>query len=153
MFSEKKTPVSELIVGDPEKPIRELVIALFAILFNLFSIYQLSETVRLWTIWMGVDPWSFAFSFPLMLINTLVGVALFHSVILLIGAGISRLINRRAGAILILIFSIFVLFFSFAGLGFGAFSLLIGAILGMVAGIMGVRQKHEVAERDIIEVI
>ena len=156
MFSEKQTPVSELIRGDPEKPLREPAIALFAIVFNLFAIYQFSEMLQQMLLWMdpGLDPWMVGYyQMMLMMVNTLAGFAIFFSLILLLGAAIMRFLHRRAGAALILVFSIFTLFVSFMGLAFGGFSLILGVFLGMVAGIMGVRAKREVRERDVIEVI
>lgn len=155
-FSEKQAPISELVKGDPEKPLREPAIALFAILFNLFAIYQVTEILQQMLIWLnpGVDPWySLYISMMLMMMNTLIGAAIFYSFMLLLGAAIMRFLNRRAGAAVILVFSIFTLFISFIALTFGGFSLIIGALLGLLAGAMGIRSKREIRERDAIEVI
>ena len=156
VFSEKQTLVSELIKGDPEKPLREPVIALFAIVFNLFAIYQISEIIRQTLLWMvpGGDPWQWSYmSMMMLMMNTMIGIALFYSLMLLIGAAIMRFVSGRAGAALILVFSIFMLLVSFVAIAFGGFGLLLGAFLGLSAGIMGIRSKREVRERDVIEVI
>ncbi|MFX1565024.1 MAG: hypothetical protein ACFFCH_03435 [Promethearchaeota archaeon] len=156
MFSEKQTPVSELVKGDPEKPLREPAIALFAIVFNLFAIYQISEIIRQTLLWMvpGSDPWVLSYqSMMFMMMNTMIGVALFYSLMLLIGALVMRFLSRRAGAALILVFSIFTLFISFIAIAFGGFALIISAFLGLAAGVMGIRSKREIRERDAIEVI
>ncbi|MFX1509178.1 MAG: hypothetical protein ACFFBR_02630 [Promethearchaeota archaeon] len=156
MFSEKQTLVSELIKGDPEKPLREPAIALFAIVFNLFAIYQITEIIRQTLLWMapGGDPWFLSYqAMMLMMMSTMIGVSIFYSLMLLLGAALMRFINRRAGAALILVFSIFTLFISFIAIAFGGFSLLIGVFLGLAAGVMGIRSKREVRERDVIEVI
>ncbi|MFX1576537.1 MAG: hypothetical protein ACFFCF_05145 [Promethearchaeota archaeon] len=156
MFSEKQAPISELVKGDPEKPLREPAIALFAIMFNLFAIYQVTEILRQMLLWFdpGGDPWYLSYlSMIMMMMNTLIGAAIFYSLMLLLGAAIMRFLNRRAGAAVILVFSIFTLLISFIALSFGGFSLIIGSLLGILAGALGIRSKREIHERDAIEVI
>ena len=156
MFSEKQTPISELIKGNPEKPLREPVIALFAIVFNLFATYQFSEIINQTFLLLidTVDPWQRSYMMLMaMVMNTMIGVTLFYSLILLIGAAIMRFLSQRAGAALILVFSIFMLLVSFYAISLGGFGLILGAFLGLTAGIMGIQKKREVRERDAIEVI
>jgi ABC-type uncharacterized transport system permease subunit len=154
MFSESKVPVSELIQGDPDKPVREPVLALFAIVFNLFSIYQINEMLRQMMLWYNPsDPfmWSY-YSILSLTFATLNGFTIFYSIMLLIGAAVMRFIHRRAGAVIVLVFSIFVLFVSFVAIAF-AFSLFIGTIIGMAAGIIGIRSRREERELETVEII
>ncbi|MFW9831488.1 MAG: hypothetical protein ACFFD8_06910 [Candidatus Thorarchaeota archaeon] len=155
MFSESKTPISELIKGNPDKPLREPALALFAIVFNLFTIYQINEMLRQMNLWYNPsDPWGWMYiSIMNMMAFTITGMALFYSVMLLLGAFLMRFIHRRVGAILVLVFSVLVLLISFMALAFGGFGLLIGTILGMAAGIMGVRGGKEITPRDVVEII
>jgi hypothetical protein len=156
VFSEKQTPISELIKGDPEKPLREPVIALFAIVFNIFAMYQFSEIINQTFLLLvdTVDPWQRSYMMVMaMMMNTMIGAALIYSLILLIGAAIMRFVNQRVGAALILVFSVFMLLMSFFAIAFGGFGLILGAFLGLIAGIMGIQRKREVRERDVIEVI
>jgi hypothetical protein len=156
VFSEKQTPVSELIKGDPEKPLREPAIALFAIVFNLFAMYQLSEIINQTFLLIvdSVDPWHRSYMMLMtLMMNTMIGIALFYSLFLLIGAAIMRFVSRRAGAALILVFSVFMILVSFVAISYGGFGLILGAFLGLTAGILGIQSKREVRERDVIEVI
>lgn len=155
MFSETRASVSELIKGDPDKPLREPVMALFAVVFNLFAVYQANETVRQYLLWMNPHDPIFAFLFLIVvgLVGFIIGFAVFYSVMLLIGAVIIRYVHRRGGAVLILVFSIIALLVGLSSMGFTSFGLLIASIIGFLAGIFGIRTKREVSSRDVLEII
>ena len=99
------------------------------------------------------DPflWSY-YAMQSLMFATLNGFTIFYSIMLLIGAAVMRFFHRRAGAVLVLVFSIFTLFISFIAIFF-AFGLFIGTIIGMAAGIIGIRSRREERELESIEII
>jgi len=162
VFSEKTTPVSELVKGNPDRPIREPALVLLTCLFNVFQIYQLVE--------MSVQGPTFGFDpymgmFLLMMVGMLSGLIIWYaafSVILLIGAGIIYFINRRAGGALILVISIVGFLVGFVGMAISilfAFNTLflvttfLTPFLGLLAGIWGVRAEKSPTTADMQEII
>ena len=162
MFSEKTTPVSELVKGNPDRPIREPTLVLLTCLFNVFQIYQLVE--------LSLQGSTFTFDpyfgiYQMMLASMLPGLIIWYavySIILLIGAGIIYFINRRAGGALILVISIIGFLIGFVGLTISfmfSFNLLyvvttfLTPFLGLLAGFWGVRAEKPPTRTDMQEII
>ncbi len=163
LFSEKITPVSELVEGDPDRPLREPALVLLACLFNVFQIYQLLQILSQSSVPVNpFDPFSFFNIIMQQLVSGLVGWYIAFCIILLIGAALVYFINRRIGSALILVISIIGLLVSFVGMGFtfiytfSFISLITGLmapILGLIAGIYGVRSKEPGTPAEPKEVI
>jgi len=162
VFSEKTTPVSELVKGNPDRPMREPALVLLTCLFNVFQIYQLVE--------ISIQGPAFAFDpyfgmLQMMMVGMLSGLIIWYavfSIILLIGAGIIYFINRRAGGALILVISIVGLLIGFVGMTISfmfSFSILLlvttflTPFLGLLAGIWGVRAEKPPTRADMEEII
>jgi hypothetical protein len=162
VFSEKTTPVSELVKGNPERPIREPALVLLTCLFNVFQIYQLVE--------ISIQGPSFSFDpffgmVQLMMFGMISGLIIWYvvfSIVLLLGAGVIYFINRRAGGALILVISIIGFLIGFVGMGITiifTFNLLfvittfLTPFLGLLAGIWGVRAEKPPTRTDMQEII
>ncbi len=151
LFSEKTTPISELVKGNPERPLREPALVLVACLFNLFQIYQLLIILpQVTTAINPLDPYSLISMLIGQMISSLVGWYVAFSIILLIGAAVVYFINRRIGGAVILVISIIGLLSSFVGTTLtyvytrSLVTLIIGflaPIFGIIAGIWGIRTK------------
>lgn len=151
MFSEKKTPISELIKGVPERPMREPAIVALACLFNLYQIYRIFEVLPQAAAYTSPDPFLGGYyTMIASMLGTLIGWYVAYSVILLIGAAIVYFANRRAGSALILVISIIGLLMGFVGIGMmflfsltivDALTALFAPIIGLISGISGVRSK------------
>ncbi len=162
MFSEKTTPVSELVKGNPDRPIREPALVLLICLFNVFQIYQLVE-MSIQGPAFGFDP--YLGMFMMMMVGMLSGLIIWYavfSVLLLIGAGVTYFINRRAGGALILVISIVGFLVGFVGFAISvmfAFSIFfvvttfLTPFLGLLAGIWGVRAEKPPTRADMQEII
>lgn len=160
MFSEKTTPVSELVKGNPDRPMREPALVLLACLFNVFQIYQLIEISSQAP---AYDP-LFGMLQQMMasLSSVLIIWYVIFSIILLIGAGIIYFINRRAGGALILVISIIGFLLGFIGMVFslifagGALFVVItflGPFFGLLAGIWGVRSEKPPITAEMQEIV
>ena len=162
MFSEKTTPVSELVKGNPDRPTREPALVSLACIFNVFQIYQLVEMSIQGPAY-GFDP--YMGMFLMMMVGMLSGLIIWYavfSVILLIGAGIIYFINRRAGGALVLVISIVGFLVGFVGMAISvmfAFRILfvvttfLTPFLGLLAGIWGVRAEKPPMSADMQEII
>ncbi len=163
VFSEKTTPVSQLIEGNPDRPLREPALVLLACLFNVFQIYQLFLILtQLGGTVDPLDPFSYFNILLLQLIPGLIGWYVAFCIILLIGATLVYFINRRVGSALILVISIIGLLIGFVGALFtfiftNSFIALItglmAPIVGMLAGIYGIRSKDSRAPAEVQEII
>ena len=162
MFSEKTTPVSELVKGNPDRPIREPALVLLTCLFNVFQIYQLVQ-INTQGSPFGFDPY---FGMLLMMMAGMLFVLIIwyavFSFILLIGAGIIYFLNRRAGGALILVISIVGFLVGFVGMAITVmftFDILFVVItflnpaLGLLAGIWGIRAEKPPMRADMQEII
>jgi hypothetical protein len=151
LFSEKTTPISELVKGNPDRPLREPALALFACLFNVFQIYQLLTILPQVSVPADpFDPFSFMSYLMAQIISGLVGWYAAFSIILLIGAAIVYYINRRVGGAIILVISIIGILSSFLGVTLtfaytrSLVTLVIGflaPVFGLIAGIWAIRSK------------
>ena len=151
LFSEKTTPISELVKGNPDRPLREPALVLVACLFNLFQIYQLMTILPQLTAPIDpYDPFGFLSLMMMQLISGLVGWYVIFSIILLIGAALVYFINRRIGSALILVISIIGILASFMGVTLAFVytrsltTLILGflaPVFGLIAGIWGIRSK------------
>lgn len=163
MFSEKTAPISELVKGNPERPIREPALVLVACLFNLFQIYQLSTILPQF---MGIidpgDPFSLISLIMIQLIPGLIGWYAIYSVILLIGAALVYFVNRRLGSALILVISIIGVLTSFVGVTLtfaftrSLITLFLGFLapaFGVIAGFWGIRSQDLSATATTQEII
>jgi hypothetical protein len=163
LFSEKTTPISELVKGNPDRPLREPAMVLLACLFNIFQIYSLITILPQVSVPIDpFDPFSFMNHYMLQMISGLVGWYIAFSVILLIGAGVVYFLNRRIGGAVILVISLIGLLTSFMAISItfvftrNFATLLLGflaPILGIIAGIWGIRAKDlstPVATQEII---
>jgi len=163
VFSEKTTPVSELVKGNPDRPMREPALVLLACLFNVFQVYQLFGVLSQLSAPIDpFDPYSFFNMVMVSLISGLVGWYLVFSIILLIGGVLVYFVNRRIGSALILVISIIGLLVSFVAVGFtfiftySYISLITGLmapIIGLLAGIYGIRSKEPSSPAESQEVI
>jgi hypothetical protein len=162
MFSERSEPISELVKGQPDKPIREPALALFACLLNLYQIYQLSTQFSLLSSQLPTDPYmGWYYPYLLGLSLGLIGFAIGFTVILLVGAATIYFFRRRVGAAILLVSSIIGLLVSFAGtsmviISFNIFGLLVNflsPILGLLAGIFGIRGEKTVSREAMQEII
>jgi hypothetical protein len=163
VFSEKTTPISELVKGNPDRPMREPALVLLACLFNIFQVYQLFLVLSQLSIpYDPYNPYSWMSMIMLQLISGLVGWYIAFSIILLIGAAIVYFINRRIGSALILVISIIGLLVSFVSVGFtfiytvsfiALITGLLAPVLGLLAGIYGVRSKESSGPSESQEVI
>jgi hypothetical protein len=152
MFSEKKTPISELIQGVPERPMREPALVALACLFNLYQIYRIFEILPQAAAYISPDPFLGGyFTMIASMLGTLMGWYVVYSVILLIGAAIVYFANRRAGSALILVISIIGLLMSFVGIAMlvifsltivDAITALFAPIIGLLAGFYGIRSQR-----------
>jgi hypothetical protein len=161
LFSEKATPISQLVKGSPDRPLREPVMILLACLFNIFQIYQL--VVLRSSITSPYDP--FFGWFQMMIASTvpvLIGWYIIFSGILLIGAGVIYFLNRRAGGAIVLVISIVGLLMGFVGMSISMMisynSLFVivsflAPVFGLVAGIWGVRAEKPPITEDMQEII
>lgn len=162
MFSEKTTPVSELVKGNPDRPIREPALVLLTCIFNVFQIYQLFE-MNVQGSPFGFDPYM---GMLLMMMAGMLSVLIIwyavFSFILVIGAGIIYFINRRVGGALILVISIVGFLVGFVGMAISilfTFNILFVVItfltpfLGLLAGIWGVRAEKPPMRADMEEII
>ncbi len=160
MFSEKTAAVSELVKGNPDRPMREPALVILICLFNAFQIYQLVEISSQGPIY---DPFFGIFQMMMasMLSVLIIWYAVF-SLILLIGAGIIYFINRRAGGALVLVISIVGLLIGFVGMSFSlifAYNILfvvtsfLSPCLGLLAGIWGIRAEKPPTTTDMQEII
>lgn len=162
MFSEKTTPVSELVKGNPDRPIREPVLVLLACLFNVFQIYQLVE-MSIRGPAFGFDP--YLGPFMMMMVGMLSGLIIWYAIfsfILLIGAGIIYFINRRVGGAIILVVSIVGFIVGFVGMVisvmftfsiFFVVTTFLTPCLGLLSGILGVRAEKPLTRADMQEII
>jgi hypothetical protein len=161
VFSEKRTPISELVKGTPDRPLREPALVLLACLFNVFQIYQLSVSLTQTPI---VDPWMVDYWLIMVMgtVTALIGWYVAFSIILLIGAGVVYFLNRRAGGAVILVISIIGLLVGFVSismgfmLGMNAMRIITGflsPIFGLIAGINGVRAEKPPMTHDAQEII
>lgn len=162
VFSEKTMPISELVEGSPDRPLREPALVSIACLFNGFQIYQMTQILPQLATW---DPWGFGFFYSSMMAGIVVGLIWWYvafCIILLIGAGLVYFINRRAGGALILVISIIGLLVGFVGstytfiFTFSLLSLFIGLlspVFGLLAGISGVRGEKARTLEDVHEII
>ena len=160
MFSEKTTPVSELVKGNPDRPTREPALVLLACLFNVFQVYQLMEIISQPQIYDPYSEW-----YLLMMVSTISVLVIWYvifSVILLIGAGVVYFINRRAGGALILVISIIGFIIGFIGMSISmmfAYSIFfvvttfLAPFSGLLAGIWGVRSEKPPTRADMQEII
>ena len=163
MFSEKKTPISELVKGIPERPMREPALVALACLFNLYQIYRIFEVLPQAAAYFSPDPFMGGFfSIIASMLGTLLGWYVGYSVILLIGATIVYFVNRRAGSALILVISIIGLLMSFVGIGMlfmfsltiiDAITALFAPIIGLLSGIYGIRGQPSTGDSTSPEVI
>ncbi|MFX1300146.1 MAG: hypothetical protein ACFFAL_07325 [Promethearchaeota archaeon] len=160
MFSEKTTPISELVKGNPDRPTREPALVILTCLFNVFQVYQLVQIINQAPTY---DPY---FSWYLMMLVSTISVLVIwyviFSVILLIGAGIIYFINRRAGGALILVMSIIGFIIGFVGMGISlmfAYSIFfvvttfLAPFFSLLAGIWGVRSEKPPTTADMQEII
>ncbi len=162
MFSERSEPISELIKGNPEKPLREPALALLACLFNLYQVLELSRTLSQTAQVTYLDPWFGGFWYQQMMVGMLSGLIWWNiafSLILLIGAAIVYFVHRRVGGVLILVISVIALFVSFFAMSMffanflGAITALLSAVFGMVAGISGTRGERTSTSTQVQEII
>ncbi len=163
LFSKKTTPISELVKGNPDRPIGEPSLVLLACLFNVFQIYQLLQILSQLSLAPNpFNPLPFYSLMMLQVVSSLVGWYVVFCIILLIGAGIVYFFNRRIGSALILVISIIGLLIGFVGSGltfiytFSFISLITGLlapIIGLIAGINGVRSKEPKFSTESHEVI
>lgn len=160
MFSEKTTQVSELVKGNPDRPMREPALVILACVFNVFQIYQLIEIISQAPVY---DP---MFGYFQMMMASVVSVLVIwyvvFSAILLIGAGIIYFINRRAGGALILVISIVGFLIGFVGMAisimftysmFFVVTTFLAPLFGLLAGIWGVRSEKPPTTADMQEII
>jgi hypothetical protein len=162
MFSERLEPISELVKGEPEKPLREPALALFACLLNLYQIYQLSRQLSLLSSQVPSDPYmGWYYSYVLALSLGLIGFMIGFTVILLIGAATIYFFRRRVGAAILLVSSIIGLLVSFVGISmvmvsFSILGLLVNflsPIFGLLAGIFGIRGEKPATREALQEII
>ncbi len=158
LFSEKSAPISELIKGEPDKPLREPALALFACVFNVYTIYQISQLLNVISIlpFNPYDPWGPGWYFQIVIImaSGVLTFSLIYTILLLIGSGVMYFLTRRAGAVLVLVVSILALLVSFMGVAYGGFGLLIASILGIFSGALGIRSVKETPQpQTVYEVI
>ncbi len=154
-------PISELVEGSPDRPLREPALVSIACLFNGFQIYQMTQILPQLASW---DPWGFGFYGAMMagIVAGLIWWYIAFCIILLVGAGLVYFVNRRAGGALILVISIIGFLVGFVGLTvtfigtFSLFSLIIGflsPVFGLLAGISGVRGEKARTPEDVHEII
>jgi len=163
MFSEKKTPISELVEGVPERPMREPALVALACLFNLYQIYRIFEVLPQAAAYFSPDPFMGGyFTMVANMLGSLLGWYMVYSVILIIGGAIVYFANRRAGSALILVISIIGLLMSFVGIGMmfifsltivDAITALLAPILGLLTGVYGIRSPQTTGESTSHEVI
>ncbi|MDO8056106.1 MAG: hypothetical protein Q6361_04530 [Candidatus Hermodarchaeota archaeon] len=163
MFSEKKTPISELIQGVPERPMREPAIVALACLFNLYQIYRIFEVLPQAAAYSSPDPFLGGyFAMIASMLGTLLGWYLVYSVILCIGAAVVYFANRRAGSALIFAISIIGFIMGFVGIGMliifsltivDAITALFAPIIGVISGIYGIRSQRTTGDSTVHEVI
>lgn len=161
LFSEKATPISQLVKGSPDRPLREPVTILLACIFNIFQIYQLVELRS--RITSPYDP--FFDWFQTIIASTvpvLIGWYIIFSGILVIGASVIYWLNRRAGGAIVLVISIIGLLMGFVGMSITmmiSYSTLfvtisfLAPVFGLVAGIWGVRAEKPLTTEDMQEII
>lgn len=161
MFSERSEPISELIKGNPEKPLREPALALLACLFNLYQILELSLALSQTTQITYIDP-LYGFWYQQMMVGMLTGLIWWNiafSLVLLIGAAVVYFAHRRVGGALILVISNVALLVSFFALAmfFGNFLVAItaflSAVFGLASGISGVRGEKTSTSTSAQEII
>ena len=161
MFSERSEPISELIKGNPEKPMREPALALLACCFNLYQILELSRIIAQLMNVTYIDPW-FGMWYQQMMVGMATGLMWWNiafSLILLTGAAIVYFLHRRAGGALILVIAIIALLVSFVSVAMlfgnilGVMTAFLSAIFAMAAGISGVRGEGESAPTPVQEII
>lgn len=156
VFSEKTTPISELVEGNPDRPQREPALALVVCLFNVYQIYHLLIALPMLAAMDPMDPMFFWYSSMMLgVVTGLIGWYVAFCVILVIGAALIYFINRRVGGALILAISIIGILVSFVGVSFSyilttnALSLIVGflaPIIALIAGILGVRSERQPAQ-------
>ena len=145
MFSKKIAPVSELIKGDPDRPLREPVLAIIACLFNLYLIYDLSQGLAQSSSIFPADPlFGFLDLIIAGIVTGLIGWYVAFSILLIIGAVVIYVINRRIGGAFLLVIAIIGFLVAFVGMGFsfiGGFSIIsiiinfLSPIFTLLAGI------------------
>jgi hypothetical protein len=161
MFSERSEPISELIKGNPEKPLREPALALLACCFNLYQIFELNRILAQLMNVVNLDPWLGVW-YQQMMVGMATGLLWWNiafSVILLIGAAIVYFLHRRVGGALILAIAIIALLVSFVSISvlFGnilsVMTAFLSAIFSMAAGISGVRGERASTPTPVQEII
>ena len=162
MFSERLEPISELVKGEPEKPLREPALALFACLLNLYQIYQLSRQLSQLSSQVPGDPWmGLYYSIQLSLVAGMIGFIIGFTVILVIGAVTTYFFRRRVGAAILLVSSIVGLVMSFVGLStvmmsfniLGAIINFLSPVFGLLAGIYGIRSEKAPGREAVQEIV
>ena len=134
--------ISEMIKGDPQRPLREIIIALIASLIVLASsFWNYSLTLEL----MVLAPDQFAPGF-LEIYNINFYLGLLAGGLILAGGFLTYLKRRRGGGTIIIGSSIFA--FISPGAGF-----IIGPILGIVAGLLAFSEPKPPEPGTVTEVI
>lgn len=162
MFSERLEPISELIKGEPEKPLREPALALFASLLNLYQILQLSRQLSLLSSQPPSDPFMGGYYSYLLGLNVgLIGFLIGFTVVLLVGAATTYFFRRRVGAVILLVSSIIGLLMGFMGMSmvimnFNILGLIVNFLspsLGLLAGVFGLRGGKPATRETMQEII
>jgi hypothetical protein len=162
MFSERLEPISELVKGEPEKPLREPALALFACLLNVYQIFQLSRQLSQLSTELPPDPWmGWYYSYLLGLNLGLIGFLIGFTAILIVGAAMTYFFRRRVGAVILLVSSIVGLLVGFVGMSivvmnFNILGLVVNFLspsLGLLAGIFGIRGGKPASREAVQEII
>jgi hypothetical protein len=161
VFSERVEPISELVKGKPQKPLREPALALFACLLNGYQVYQLSGQLAQLSSQVADPFMGFLYSYLLGIVVVLIGFAIAFSIILAIGAATIYFLSRRAGGGVVLGVSIVGLLVSFVGLSMVSlsFSILglianfLSPIFGILAGYWGVKGEKVITREAAEEII
>ena len=134
--------ISEMIKGDPQRPLREIIIALLASVIVLgSSIWNYQRTLEL----MALAPDQFALGF-LEIYNIYFLLGLLAGGLILVGGFLTYLKRRRGGGAII--FGSSILAFISPGAGF-----IIGPILGIAAGLLAFSEPKPPEPGTVTEVI
>jgi hypothetical protein len=165
VFSERPEPISELVKGNPEKPLREPALALFACLLNLYQLFQLvKQLAELPASTAPLDPYSgmnWYYAYLSGILQGLFGFTVAFTGFLAGGVLVLYFFNRRVGGGMILVISVLALFVGFMGMstvaiGFNFFSLIIyflSPVFGILAGFYGIRGEKPASREAVQEII
>lgn len=165
MFSERSEPISELVKGNPEKPLREPALAMFACLLNLYQLFQLFKQLSELPASAGpLDPYSglnWYYAYLTGIIQGLFAFTVAFTGFLVGGVLVLYFVNRRVGGAIVLVISVLALIVGFMGIstvaiGFNFFSLIIyflSPVFGILAGVYGIRGEKPASREAVQEII